>query len=142
MNGIESRDVTVPATDDYQLAGTIYRPEATSKGAIVITSAMAVARSFYQPFARWFADRGFSVLTFDYRGIGNSAPEDLRGFQGTVADWALKDIQGAINWMKEFTPDGPLYVIAHSIGGQIMGLLGDNVEIDGLVTVSAQSGYC
>jgi hypothetical protein len=48
---------------------------------------MGVTQSFYAPLARWLAGQGYLAITFDYRGIGESAPPTLRGFGATLTDW-------------------------------------------------------
>ncbi|HJY42761.1 MAG TPA: alpha/beta hydrolase [Steroidobacteraceae bacterium] len=47
--------------------------------AVVVPSAMGVTQNFYARFAEWLAARGYLAATFDYRGIGQSAPARLRG---------------------------------------------------------------
>jgi predicted alpha/beta hydrolase len=32
---------------------------------------------------------GYFTLTYDYRGIGNSKPESLKGFQANLEDWGV-----------------------------------------------------
>jgi predicted alpha/beta hydrolase len=36
--------------------------------------------------------RGYLAATFDYRGIGESAPATLRGFQVDIRDWATQAV--------------------------------------------------
>src|SRR5690349_7450209 len=58
----------------------VFEPSGPPKGSIIVTTAMGVAQSIYSRFAEWLATQGYFVTTFDYRGIGASAPPSLRGF--------------------------------------------------------------
>lgn len=141
MNQVDSEPVTVPTPDGLPLAGTRYEPEEASKGQVIVASAMATPRSFYADLAAWFADRGYSVLTFDYRGTGDSFPDNLDYGEITMEDWARRDLPGALRYATEHFPEGPRYVLAHSLSGQVIGLNGDELELDALATFSSQSGY-
>ena len=41
-------------------------------GAVLIGGAMGVRQDYYQRFAEWLAAQGYAVMTFDYRGMGES----------------------------------------------------------------------
>lgn len=132
-------------TDGVTLASTRFAPTAAAKAVVVLPAAMGVAQDFYAPFAQYLAEQGFAVLTFDYRGMGQSVPsrfrKSLRGFEADLFDWAERDYNSALHAAKAWQPDVPLLVIGHSLGGQLPGLLPDNHLIDGIVTVAAGSGY-
>jgi predicted alpha/beta hydrolase len=133
------------ANDGVRLAGTRFAPPVKAKAVVVLPAAMGVRQDFYVPFAQFLADQGFAVLTFDYRGMGQSVPsafrESLRGFKADLFDWAELDYNAALHEAKAWQPDVPLLIVGHSLGGQLPGLLPDNHLIDGLLTVAAGSGY-
>ncbi len=138
---IRVADTRIPARDGFELAATVCRPEADSDRVAIISSATAVPRRFYRHFATALAEAGFIVVTYDYRGIGESRPESLRGFEARTRDWALLDMAGVIDWVRnEFNPES-IVKVGHSIGGQVTGLLDNADAIDGMLTVSAQSGH-
>ena len=132
----------IPARDGHELAGTLYRPpDRDLEQVTIIHSATAVPRRFYEAFARYLAHHGMSVVSYDYRGIGGSKPESLRGFQARAEDWVLQDMAGVLDWVQaELTPRRIGHV-GHSFGGQTPGLLPNGHLIDAMVTVSAQTGY-
>jgi predicted alpha/beta hydrolase len=134
----ESFTLTTP--DGYPLAATLYPGGARG---IVIGGAMAVARKFYAALARYLQAQGYTVLTFDYRGIGDSFPVGgtLRGFQADVTTWALQDLESALRHMKSHPGVESLHLIGHSLGGQILGMTETAPEIKSAVTLSSQSGY-
>ncbi len=134
-------EFTIPARDGFALAATRYRSADAGAGLVLVSSATAVPRRYYRHFAKALAARGFEVLTYDYRGIGGSRPASLRGFDAKTRDWALLDMAGVVDYGKRSADGRPLYLVGHSVGGQIAGLLDNGDAIAAMVTVSAQSGY-
>ena len=99
---------------------------------MLINSATAVPRKIYRGFAGYLARRGCAVLTYDYRGIGDSRqkalvgynqPKSLVGFKASMSDWAALDVTAAVAWMRERYKHLPLTYVGHSFGGQALGLL-------------------
>jgi predicted alpha/beta hydrolase len=134
--------ITIPARDGFSLAATCYEPDSNAVRTIVtINSATAVPQRYYKPFAIYLANQGYTVITYDYRGIGGSRPESLRGFQATSTDWALLDMAGVVDWVQTTYQPQRLFHIGHSYGGQTAGLLPNGDQIDAMVTLSSQSGY-
>ena len=96
-----------PARDGYRLGGTLYRPSGPCRGAVAIHAATGVPQGYYGAFAAFLASRGLLVLTFDYRGIGRSHPERLRGFPATMRDWAALDGAGALDELERQAGGAP-----------------------------------
>lgn len=134
-----------PARDGFELAGDLYRPApGLDRGRmVVISSATAVPRRYYRHLARRLTEAGYTALTYDYRGIGASRPSSLRGFDASMRDWGLLDMAGAVEWARAELAPERLFLIGHSVGGQIAGLLDARASalVDGMITFSAQSGY-
>ena len=65
-------DISLPAADGYLLAASLFLPRGAKRHAVLINSATAVPRKIYRGFAGYLAGRGCAVLTYDYRGIGDS----------------------------------------------------------------------
>jgi predicted alpha/beta hydrolase len=108
---------------------------------VVINAAVAIAARFYRHFATGLSKSGYTAVTWDYRGIGASKTERLRGFTATVRDWIFSDMAGVVDWVgAELNPDR-IFFIGHSLGGQVAGLLDNSSAIGGMVTMSAQSGH-
>lgn len=84
---------------------------------------------------------GVTVLTYDYRGIGASAPTRLKGFEAHVSDWGLRDIPAALDYATTTFQTDKIFMLGHSAGGQQAGMITDPDRIDAMATVSAQSGY-
>ncbi|MCI0711110.1 MAG: alpha/beta fold hydrolase [Chloroflexi bacterium] len=139
---MQIENVMIPACDGYELAGTVYQPEQNETNTVVtINAATAVPQQFYKAFATFLAEQGYTVITFDYRGIGGSKPESLRGFKAKVEDWAMLDMAGVVDWVQATYQPKRLFFVGHSYGGQTAGMLPNADQIDAMVTFSSQSGY-
>ena len=141
---MEIESLYIPVADGFNLAATLYKPVAGKTGKdyiVLINPAAAVKRSFYDKYGRFLAEQGFSALTFDYRGIGDSRPESLKGFKAYMHDWGEKDIAGVIDWITSKFHSIKLLVVAHSVGGQLVALAGNNCRINAMLLIASQSGY-
>ncbi|MGZ5853735.1 MAG: alpha/beta hydrolase family protein [Xanthobacteraceae bacterium] len=134
----QTTDITITARDGYALAATLFAP-AEPKAAVLINSAAAVPRKIYRGLAEYLTERGFAVLTYDYRGIGGSRPASLRGFRGRMRDWATLDVAAAVDHAR-MRPRMPLTYIGHSFGGQALGLIPNNTEVARALIVASQAG--
>jgi predicted alpha/beta hydrolase len=143
-------DITLPAMDGYLLGATLFLPRGAKRHAVLINSATAVPRKIYRGFAGYLARRGCAVLTYDYRGIGDSRQKSLvgynqvkslNGFKASMSDWATLDVTGAVVWMRERYHHLPLNYVGHSFGGQALGLLANNPEVSRALLIAAQAGY-
>jgi predicted alpha/beta hydrolase len=134
------------ARDGFALGATLYEAAAATgepRPLALIAPATGVLRRLYQPFASFLAGAGFDVLTWDWRGTGDSRPPSLRGFAATMTDWAALDFAGALDWAAAHAGERPLLAVGHSFGGQALGLVADDApaSLAAAVTVAAQSGY-
>lgn len=141
MDSIETQATTIVAADGYRLAAREYAADGICKGAVLIVPAMAVPQTFYSEFARWLAGQGWRVVTFDFRGVGESAPYSLRGFQADVLTWARQDCAAALAFARALTPGKPLVWIGHSLGGQILAMTPGNESLAAAVTIASGVGY-
>lgn len=135
------RDVTLVANDGMLLAGTLYVGP-PPKAAVVLSSGAGIPRRFYAAFAGWLAERGYATLTYDYRGIGGSKPrhKSLRGFEASMTLWAEQDMSAAIENQKDRYPDLPLFVVGHSVGGQLLALAKNTELVDGVTSIASSTG--
>ncbi|MDX1499333.1 MAG: alpha/beta fold hydrolase [Woeseiaceae bacterium] len=138
---VSAKELDIPARDGLRLRATLFAAGGTPERVVIVGGATAVPRRFYRHFATALAEAGFAAITFDYRGTGGSRPASLRGFEATATDWALSDMTGIVDWAVSELNPARLFMVGHSFGGQTAGLLDNGHRIDGLVTVSAQSGY-
>jgi len=134
-------EAVITAGDGYRLAVTLFRPAGVPVARVIVNSAMAVPRQFYAAFAGAAAERGLATLTYDYRGIGDSAPASLRGFAARASQWMTLDFEAALAFMRREVAAPRSFVVGHSFGGNAFGLAPSAASVDGGLFVAAQSGY-
>ncbi|MGX9428930.1 MULTISPECIES: alpha/beta hydrolase family protein [Bradyrhizobium] len=148
LDDVFADDIIVPAIDGYPLGATLFLPRGAKRQAVLINSATAVPRKVYKGFAAYLAKRGSVVLTYDYRGTGDSGPKSvsgdkqpksLVGFKASMSDWAALDVTAAVRWMRERNRALPLAYIGHSFGGQALGLIPNNIEVSRALLVASQA---
>ncbi|AKU25149.1 alpha/beta hydrolase [Massilia sp. NR 4-1] len=131
--------LTLHAADGYALAAVRYRAIGEERGRLIVAGATGVPQGFYRRFAEFAAARGYTVLTFDYRGVGRSAPASLRGFDGDFLVWGRLDLAAAVAHMANGTV--PLYLVGHSYGGHALGLLPEPHKVDGMYVFGTGAGW-
>ncbi|PQJ26107.1 alpha/beta hydrolase, partial [Limnobacter sp. SAORIC-690] len=117
-------EVSIPAVGQ-PLAGTFFpASNGNTDKPLLICPATGITQKFYFPFARWLAHQGFSVLVFDYRGIGKSLQEShVKHCEVKKQDWGLYDMPAALDFLLELTGQNGAYLVGHSAGGQLFGLM-------------------
>jgi predicted alpha/beta hydrolase len=133
--------VRVTAADGFAVAASRFAPNGEPTAVVVINAATAVKRRYYDRFATYLASHGFAVVTYDYRGIGDSAPRGLRGFRATMQQWGELDQPAVVAHAQAWYPRLPLVIIGHSVGGQIFGLLPNPERVSRVLLVAAQHNY-
>ncbi|MFA9217207.1 MAG: alpha/beta fold hydrolase [Sphingomonadaceae bacterium] len=138
----QPHDLTLHAADGYPLAATLYPAAGTPCGHLVIGNATGVPQGYYRRFAEFAAERGYRVLTLDYRGIGRSAPATLKGFKMDYLDWGRLDLAAAVDHLHASRSDQlPLFGIGHSYGGHALGLLPNSDKLSGYYTFATGAGW-
>ncbi len=124
------------ADDGTPLVGTLHEA-VDPKGAVLIAGAVATPHRYYRAFAAWLAERGYTALSFDYRGIGASRAGSLRGSEASLTDWGTHDVSAALRTLREATPGLDVYVVGHSFGGQAFGLNDGLGEVSGVLAIGS-----
>jgi len=139
----DGKQLRLRAADGYQIGAVFYaalRPRSPRQVAVLHGGA-GIPALRYRRFARFLAEWGIPVLTYDYRGIGLSRPPVLRGFEARIEDWAELDATAAIAWLRERFPHDELLGISHSIGCLPLGGASNAAEQARIVLVGAHTGY-
>jgi predicted alpha/beta hydrolase len=129
------------ARDAFALGAQLYLPRGRARGTLIVHGATAVPSGYYRRFAEFLAHHGLRVLTYDYRGVGLSRPQALRGFRANLSDWATLDAAAAHALVNQRFPGEPVAILGHSFGGQLIGLLDAAREVRGALLVGSQLGY-
>lgn len=135
----EPQPITLHACDGYALSAKRYPAVGRAVGNLLVASATGVPQRFYRRFAEFAASHGLNVLTLDYRGVGESAPSQLKGFAMHYLDWAEKDLAAAVDYLAQ--DPLPLYWVGHSYGGQVMGLLPNHDRLQACYTFGSGAGW-
>jgi len=134
------RVLEVVAKDGYTLGATLFEA-AKPEGAVLLAGATGVPARFYRPFARWLAGhRNLTCLTFDFRGIATSLRGPLAKSQARLQDWGQLDLPAALDALCAHAR-GPTYLVGHSAGGQLVGLMPNVHQLRRIVQVAGSSGY-
>lgn len=135
------------AADGVALAATLFRPSPTTpRRAVLVAGALGIDQRFYAPFARWLAERGDLVMTFDLRGIGASRAtqhaRSLRGLDIDMLGWARLDFAAAVARLVDIA-GVDIVVVGHSLGAHHAGMTDAKAQsrIARLVAVAAGSGW-
>lgn len=134
--------VQIPARDGLPLAATVYPAGASSNGIVVqVNPATAVPRKYYDAFARFLAGRGFTVVTYDYRTMGDSQVDAALRNKVRFQDWGELDAPAVLDWVTARFPSHRLAVVGHSAGGQMLGLADNASRIQAVLLVGSQHGW-
>lgn len=128
------------AADGQHLSASLFEPRQSNGASLQIDGATGVPARYYAAFASHMAARGFTVLTYDFRGIATS-PQSPGAPSPRMLDWATKDFPAATEWLQKHRPGLKRSHVCHSFGGQILGLTPQAGEIAAAVTIGSQHGY-
>ncbi len=132
--------IRLRTADGLELGARVFAPQGAAKGGVVINCGTGLTQRLYKHLARHLAAAGYETLTYDYRGMGESKPDRLRGFAASKREWAARDFGAALAWHRERDADRPLFLVGHSFGGQAIGLQSMSKDLDAIVLVATQSG--
>ncbi len=125
---------------DRQIALTIFNSNKNDR-ILIIVPATGVKQPFYQNFAQYMAQEGITAITFDYFGIGKSLNSSLKKINITAEEWGRDNLESVIQFARTNFRHRPMYLLGHSIGGQLIGLTPSSNLAKRIVLVGAQSGY-
>lgn len=140
MTDLILRDFTASAADGFPLSMRLVSAKAPQV-ALLVSSGTGFPKRFYERFARHLASRGAAVVTYDFRGIAGSRPDDLRAMQMDYPDWGRLDMPAALDALIEAAPGLPVVHVGHSVGGHFMGFMPNHDRIARHAFISVGSGY-
>jgi predicted alpha/beta hydrolase len=135
---VAPRLLEIAAEDGFVLGASVFAPPGRARGTVIIHGATGAPERYYRPFAAFLGARGMRVVTYDFRGVGRSRPETLRGFAATMSDWARLDAAAIHRYVRDHHGDQPIALVGHSFGGQLIGLLDDTRDAEGALLVATQ----
>ncbi|MGR7997860.1 alpha/beta hydrolase family protein [Xanthobacter sp. ZOL 2024] len=138
--GAEQRRMTIEA-EGAGLAACYFPPTGPLRANMVLHGATGVPQRYYAAFASWAAEHGVGVLTYDYRDFGASQQRPMRESDATFADWAIRDQGAAERALVDIAPQGPLWVLGHSLGGLAFPFRRHDIRVERITTVGAGFGH-
>lgn len=153
-NVAKPEPIALVASDGYAINGFVWRREKQAasdtrtvqreeaiRPVVIINAATSVRCRYYFRFAAFLHAHGYDAIVYDYRGIGESRPATLRGFRASWLDWGELDFEAVLRYAALEFAGQPVDVVAHSIGGFVIGLAPSNGNIRRVVTMGAQYAY-
>jgi len=128
---------SIVTKDGFSLSATEFAPDAEPRATVVIAGATGVPQGFYQAIAEHLLSQGLRVITFDYRGIGRSAPSTLRGFHADYFSWGEQDLGAVIDVAAR---GGNVLLVGHSFGGHALALLPNQERVRAVFTFGVGAG--
>ena len=139
---MKTESIKIKARDGYYLSARLFSPEENDSQIIVqIHCGTGIPQKLYANLAEHLALNGIAAVTFDYRGVAESAPESLKGFHAEIADWGKEDMAGVFDWVIDNFPDHKKVIVGHSMGGQLIGLMPNHKKIDQIFMIASSTGY-
>ncbi|PWJ43014.1 alpha/beta hydrolase family protein [Sediminitomix flava] len=137
---IHKEDIRITCSDQFQLAGTLYKPQTNTKGAIMLAPATGIRRRFYNSFATFLAEQGFGVISFENRGIGDSINGSINSINASLVNWGVLDMRAVLEELKSQFPNQSYHLVGHSAGGQLVGLMENASELKSMFSFASSSG--
>ena len=129
-------------TSDHNLISvTVFEPQNPNGKLLLINSATGVKQQVYFSFAKYFAENGFTAITYDYRGIGESKPKKMNGFHATMRIWGTDDFKTVTDFIKKNYQNHQKFCLGHSVGALIIGMNEDAHIFDKFIFVATQDAY-
>ncbi|AOA57994.1 alpha/beta hydrolase family protein [Acinetobacter larvae] len=136
------QSLNISCADGYSLSARFYRRQVGHRlHPILICPATGITQNFYQKFAQWLTQQGFDVLSFDFRGIGQSLHGPLKKSSASIIDWGQLDIPAAIDCLCRLTNQQQVYLLGHSAGGQLLGVAANHAKVAQVIAVAGSTGY-
>lgn len=130
--------IRIHANDGLELDGSLFEPAQPARSTVLVLPGIGYPRRYFRHVATWLADRGARVLTVDYRGMWGSGGSDGVA-TASLTRWARADAVGALRFAQARF-GGPVALLAHSFGGQMVGFDPAFREVTAVATVGSGFG--
>lgn len=135
-------NINISCSDGYNLSARFYPVNSKLQlNPILICPATGIGKGFYHAFALWLAEQGYAVLSFDFRGIGDSLHGALKDSKASIQDWGQLDIPAAIETLLNKTDADQVTIMGHSAGGQLLGIVPNYVKVNKVIAIAGSTGH-
>jgi len=135
------KQLTLTTAGKNSIEAHVFTPDQNNGSIVLINSATGVKQQVYFSFAQYLSGYGFTVITYDYYGIGLSKPEDLTRCSASMRTWGTEDYKAVTDYIKTHFQDYRKYLLGHSVGALIIGLNEDSVMFEEFAFVGAQNAF-
>ena len=135
------KELRLKTASDFPLSIKIFEPEISNGKLLLINSATGVKQQVYFSFAKYFSEKGFTVLTYDYRGINESKPKNLKNFKASMRIWGTEDFKTLTDFIQKSYGDYQKFCLGHSVGALILGMNEDSKIFEKFIFVGTQDAY-
>ncbi|WP_312819896.1 alpha/beta hydrolase family protein [Kaistella carnis] len=135
------KELILKTPDHFPLSVKIFEPEISNGKLLLINSATGVKQQIYFSFAKYLAEKGFTVITYDYRGIGESKPKKMNGFKASMRIWGTVDFKTVTDFIKKEYVRFDKFCLGHSVGALILGMNADSKIFKKFIFVATQDAY-
>ncbi|WP_066018107.1 alpha/beta fold hydrolase [Endozoicomonas atrinae] len=138
---MDIKTIIIDTRDGFHLAGTEFLPRHANGIGLIINGATGVVRKYYQAYAEFLCQQGFTVLTYEFRGIGESQSVNSDAPAPSMLHWGQRDMDAVLTDFIQRHPQLTVKGIGHSMGGQLLGILPDNNRYSGFLNIASQHIY-
>ncbi len=114
--------IEVQLQDGSSTKVSVFEKSRNDGPVIILFSAMGTAASYYHPFAKALAEKGFTAIAADLRGLGHSSVRPGRKCDFGFNEMLELDYKGILEKAHLLFPGKKKFILGHSLGG-ILGSL-------------------
>ena len=135
------KEINLATSDQTVISLKIFEPQNSNGKLLLINSATGVKQQIYFSFAKYLREKDFTVITYDYRGIGESKPAKMKGFEASMRIWGTQDFESVTNYILDKFPAYEKFCLGHSVGALIIGMSKNSGIFKKLIFVATQDAY-
>ncbi len=135
---MKQEEFEVLCKDGVKLYGNLLIPE-NPKAVVQFNCGTATKKEFYLSFLTYLAENGYICCLWNYRGTHKT--DDLKNCDYHFSDYGIKDMPTIKKYLQNRFPELPFLFVAHSAGGQQLGLIPDLSGVKGAVSIAVSAGY-
>ena len=135
------KELILKTPNHLPISVKVFEPEVSNGKLLLINSATGVKQQIYFSFAKYLRQKGYTVITYDYRGIGESKPKEMSGFKASMRIWGTIDFKTVTDFIKKEYPGEIKFCLGHSVGALILGMNEDSQIFRKFIFVATQYAY-
>lgn len=123
-------EVTFTTEDGIEINGNIF---GTGNSWVILSHMYPTDQTSWFDFARYLADNGYIVLTYDFRGYGKSGgSQDISNID--------KDLEAALDFVRQYDAE-KIFLMGASMGGTACLVVASRQPVDGAISFSSPTEF-